>query len=86
MRFCVQREGAAHVRDRLTLRLLRNQHTAGTADQLTVITAQFATPHFGVRWEFTGLGNGVIQARAASEIPIAAFSKGACAVLRSSCG
>ena len=39
MRFCVQREGAAHLRDRLTLRLLRNQHTAATADQLMVITA-----------------------------------------------
>jgi hypothetical protein len=39
MRFCVQREGAAHLRDRLTLRLLPNQHTAATADQLMVITA-----------------------------------------------
>ena len=39
MRFCVQREGAAHLRDRLTLRLLRNKHTAATADQLMVITA-----------------------------------------------
>ena len=39
MQFCVQREGAAHLRDRLTLRLLRNQHTAATADQLMVITA-----------------------------------------------
>ena len=38
MRFCVQREGAAHLRDRLTLRLLRNKHTAATADQLMVIT------------------------------------------------
>jgi hypothetical protein len=32
----VQREGAAHVRDRLTLRLLRSQHTAATADYLMV--------------------------------------------------
>ncbi len=39
MRFCVQREGSAHLRDRLTLRLLRNQYTAATADQLMVITA-----------------------------------------------
>ena len=30
---------AAHLHDRLTLRLLRNQHTAATADQLMVITA-----------------------------------------------
>ena len=39
MRFCVQREGAAHLRDRLALRLLRNQYTAATADQLMAITA-----------------------------------------------
>ena len=32
MLFCVQREGAAHLRDRLTLRLLRTQHTAETID------------------------------------------------------
>jgi len=31
MLFCVQREGPAHLRDRLTLRLL-NQNTAATAD------------------------------------------------------
>jgi len=46
MRFCVQREGAAHLRDRLTLRSLRNQYTAATAAQLMIITAQFATPYF----------------------------------------
>jgi hypothetical protein len=28
MQFGVQREGAAHLRDRLTLRFLRSQHTA----------------------------------------------------------
>jgi hypothetical protein len=32
MLFCVQREEAAHLRDRLTLRLLRTQHTAATID------------------------------------------------------
>jgi len=32
IQFGVQREGAAHVRDRLTLRLLRSQRTAATAD------------------------------------------------------
>jgi hypothetical protein len=37
MRLCVQREGAAHLRDRLTLRLLGSQHTAATADYLMVI-------------------------------------------------
>ena len=42
MRFCVQREEAAHLRDRLALRLLRNQYTAATADQLMVILPQFA--------------------------------------------
>ena len=46
MRFCVQREGAAHLRDRLTLRLLRNQHTAATTDQLMVILPQFAKKYF----------------------------------------
>ena len=39
MLFCVQREGSAHLRDRLTLRLLRSQHTAATADYLMVFTA-----------------------------------------------
>jgi hypothetical protein len=39
IQFGVQREGAAHVRDRLTLRLLRIQHTAATADYLMVFTA-----------------------------------------------
>jgi hypothetical protein len=43
MLFCVQREGAAHLRDRLTLRLLGSQHTAATADYLTVFTG---TPYF----------------------------------------
>ena len=32
MRFCVQREGAAHLRDRLALRLLRIQGTVAAAD------------------------------------------------------
>ena len=32
MQFGVQREGAAHPRDRLTLRLLKNQRTAATVD------------------------------------------------------
>ena len=36
IQFGVQREGAAHVRDRLALRLLRNQDTAAIADYLTV--------------------------------------------------
>ena len=50
MRFCVQREGAAHLRDRLALRLLRNQYTAATADQLMVITATVRHKHIsGVR-------------------------------------
>jgi hypothetical protein len=39
IQFGVQREGAARVRDRLTLRLLRTQHTAATADYLMVFTA-----------------------------------------------
>ena len=56
MRFCVQREGAAHLRDRLTLRLLQKKHTAATADQLIVILPQFATPYFrrtvGIRRDF----------------------------------
>ena len=43
MLFCVQREGSAHLRDRLTLRLLRSQYTAATADYLMVFTAKFAT-------------------------------------------
>jgi hypothetical protein len=58
MRFCVQREEAAHLRDRLALRLLRTQYTAATADQLVVILPQFAkavsTPAFiGWRCGFT---------------------------------
>ena len=36
--WCAERR-AAHVRDRLTLRLLRTQHTAATADYLMVFTA-----------------------------------------------
>ena len=52
MRSCVQREGAAHLRDRLTLRLLRYYYTAATADQLMVILPQFAKPYFRVRLEF----------------------------------
>jgi hypothetical protein len=85
--FCVQREGAAHLRDRLTLRLLRNQHTAATAHQLMVFTA--TVRHSIVQaygGNSTGLRNGVMHAPVASEIPLAAFSKGACAVLRLSCG
>src|SRR5207244_4840053 len=39
MLFCVQREGSAHLRDRSTLRLLRSQYTAATADYLMVFTA-----------------------------------------------
>jgi hypothetical protein len=39
IQFGVQREGAAHVRDRLTLRLPSSQHTAATADYLMVFTA-----------------------------------------------
>jgi hypothetical protein len=39
IQFGVQREGAAHVRDRLTLRLLRTQLTAATVDYLMVFTA-----------------------------------------------
>jgi hypothetical protein len=35
----VQRKGAAHLRDRLTLRLLRSQHMAAIADYLMVFTA-----------------------------------------------
>jgi hypothetical protein len=56
MRFCVQREGAAHLRDRLALRLLRSQHTAATTDQLMVILPQFAKAYFrrtvGIRRDF----------------------------------
>src|SRR6266478_2625930 len=32
MQFGVQREGAAHLRDRLTLRLLKSHHTAATVE------------------------------------------------------
>ena len=56
MRFVVQREGSAHLRDRLTLRLLRNKHTAATADQLIAITATVSPKHIsGVWWEFAGI-------------------------------
>jgi len=48
MRFCVQREGAAHLRDRLTLRFLGNYNTAATADQRTVILPQFGKHISGV--------------------------------------
>src|SRR5205814_2007208 len=42
--FCVQREWSAHLRDRLTLRLLRSQHTTATADHLMVFT-RHNSPH-----------------------------------------
>jgi hypothetical protein len=59
MRFCVQREGAAHLRDRLTLRLLLYQLKAATADQLKVFIATVRNTTFrgtmGIRpghWNF----------------------------------
>ena len=69
MRFCVQREGAAHLRDRLALRLLRNQYTAATADQLMVMLPQFAKAYFrrngGIR---RGLRTGVMPEPVPSQI------------------
>ena len=86
MRFCVQREGAAHLRDRLTLRLLRNQHTAATTDQLMVITATVRHTTFPAHGANSpGLRIGMMHAPVASEIPLAAYSKDACAVFRLSC-
>ena len=69
MKFCVQREEAAHLRDRLALRLLRHQHTAATADQLMVITAtvsQSISPAYG--GNSLGIRNGVMHAPVASQI------------------
>ncbi len=44
MQLGVQREGAAHLRDQLTLRLLKNHDTAATADYLMVFTATTRQP------------------------------------------
>ena len=58
MRCCVQREGAAHLRDRLALRLLRSQYTAATADQLMANYCHSSPHHISaVQWEFTGTHN-----------------------------
>jgi len=72
MRFVVQREGSAHLRDRLTLRLLRNKHTAATADQLIVITATVRKsifPAYG--GNSPGLRHGMRHAPVASAVPSA---------------
>jgi len=80
--FVVQREGSAHLRDRLTLRLLRNKHRAATADQLIVITAtvrQSIFPAYG--GNSPGLRHGMRHVPVASAVPSAEVAnlQGACA-------